>query len=362
MTGSSRLIPLLGLLLGATLAAAVLASRGALSVPASPRDWLFVVGVLAALMSLGYILSALLLAAGRGAKRGQAGDVAPLRPIAIPEAPVIKANDPADDALARLDGMVGLAPVKDEVRSLIARAKVDALRRAQGAEVAAVSQHMVFTGPPGVGKTEVARILGDVFRQMKLLRKGHLVETDRAGLVAGYVGQTAARTLDKCREALDGILFIDEAYTLAGEGNDFGREAIDTLLKFMEDNRDRIVVIVAGYAVEMGRFIDMNPGLAGRFTRHIDFPAYCAADLQDILGRMAVRQGFTLPIETTALTQEWLDRRIGAKDWANAREMRSLMERAREAQAVRISNQPDPDLSDLNSLTEDDLRVALRLR
>lgn len=352
-----RLIPVFGLILGGAIAF-LFVKGGSIAAPATPRAWVFMLGVLAVFASVGYIGGLLILRPSRSGLAPQ-NTAATLRPIMIPQEVTPANTHSADDALQKLDEMVGLAPVKDQVRSLIARAKVDALRRASGAEVAAVSQHMVFTGPPGVGKTEVARVLGGVFRQMKLLRKGHLVETDRAGLVAGYVGQTATRTLEKCREALDGILFIDEAYTLAGEGNDFGREAIDTLLKFMEDNRDRIVVVVAGYPDQMARFIDMNPGLAGRFTRHIEFPAYSAGDLQEILQRMARRQGFTLPDDNATLTQDWLTARIGTKDWSNAREIRSLLERAREAQAMRIASLPD---ADLNELSADDLRAATRPR
>jgi SpoVK/Ycf46/Vps4 family AAA+-type ATPase len=255
---------------------------------------------------------------------------------------------PVTAALAKLDVMVGLAPVKQEVKRLTARLEVEQKRREQGLPIAAVSQHMVFTGPPGVGKTEVARVIGEIFRALKVLRKGHIVETDRAGLVAGYVGQTATKTLDKCREALDGILFIDEAYTLAagtGGGPDFGKEAIDTLLKFMEDNRDRIVVIVAGYPNEMRRFIESNPGLSSRFTKTVDFPSYAAADLCEILKRMAGRQQFSLPDDFSAALTPWIEQRSKASDWGNARSMRTLLEKAREAQAIRISTDPLADLS-----------------
>ena len=274
-----------------------------------------------------------------------------------------EANDiPVASALAKLDAMVGLAPVKQEVKRLTARLEVEQKRREQGLPIAAVSQHMVFTGPPGVGKTEVARVIGEIFRALKVLRKGHIVETDRAGLVAGYVGQTATKTLDKCREALDGVLFIDEAYTLAastgGGGPDFGKEAIDTLLKFMEDNRERIIVIVAGYPNEMRRFIESNPGLSSRFTKTIDFPGYGVGDLCEILNRMAERQHFTLPVDFIAALAPWIEQRSTAPDWGNARSMRTLLEKAREAQAIRISTDPDADLSRLE--TADLLEATVR--
>jgi stage V sporulation protein K len=259
-------------------------------------------------------------------------------------------DSPPNKAIEDLEAMVGLAPVKREVNGLIARLQVEQKRRAQGLPTAPLSLHMVFTGPPGVGKTEVARALGDIYRSLRALRVGHLVEVQRADVVAGFIGQTAPKMLEKCNEALDGILFIDEAYTLAGtpgSGGDFGREAIDALLKFMEDHRDRIMVIVAGYPNEMRRFIDTNPGLAGRFTKTIDFPRYNADDLCEILRRMAARQHFTLPDGFQARIRPWITERSRADDWANAREMRTLLEKAREAQAVRIAMDPSADLSRL---------------
>jgi SpoVK/Ycf46/Vps4 family AAA+-type ATPase len=268
---------------------------------------------------------------------------------------------PVAAALARLDAMVGLAAVKQEVKRLTARLEVEQKRREQGLPIAALSQHMVFTGPPGVGKTEVARVIGDIFRSLKVLRKGQIVETDRAGLVAGYVGQTAGKTLDRCREALDGILFIDEAYSLAsgsgGDGHDFGKEAIDTLLKFMEDNRERIIVIVAGYPNEMRRFIESNPGLSSRFTKTINFPSYGADDLCEILRRMAARQQFSLPDDFAAALTPWIEQHVRAPDWGNARSIRTLLEKAREAQAIRISTDPDADLSRI--ATEDILEATV---
>jgi SpoVK/Ycf46/Vps4 family AAA+-type ATPase len=258
------------------------------------------------------------------------------------------AEQSPNKAIEVLELMVGLVPVKREVNTLIARLQVERKRKEQGLPVTPMSLHIVFTGPPGVGKTEVARALGDIYRSLKALRSGHLVEVARADLVAGFIGQTAPKMLEKCREALDGILFIDEAYTLAGtpgaEG-DFGREAIDALLKFMEDHRDRIMVIVAGYPNEMRRFIDANPGLAGRFTKTIEFPKYSAQDLCEILQRMAAKQHFALPDDFASKITPWINERSRAEDWANAREMRTLLEKAREAHAARIAADPNADLS-----------------
>jgi AAA+ superfamily predicted ATPase len=257
----------------------------------------------------------------------------------------------ADRALAELNAMIGLGSVKKEVTKLRASLEVEKKRLDQGLAVSATSRHMVFTGPPGVGKTEVARVMGDIYRSLGVLRRGHLVETDRAGLVAGYVGQTAIKTLEVCKSALDGILFIDEAYALANPkgaptiGHDFGKEAVDTLLKFMEDNRDGIVVIAAGYTEEMRHFIGTNPGLASRFTKTIAFPAYDPDELCEILRAMAKAQEYELPKNLEAKLKPWIKEQSKRDSWGNAREMRTLLEKAREAQAVRLAGDPEADVA-----------------
>ena len=308
------------------------------------------VAILAALVSLGLVLTVAAAAYARmgalqPAPTGGMSDT--IRMLLAPARRI--PDDPPNKAIEELEGLVGLAPVKREVNGLIARLQVEQKRRAQGLPTLPLNLHMAFTGPPGVGKTEVAHALGGIFRSLRALRVGHLVKIQRAD-VAGLVGQTAPKMLGKCNEALDGILFIDEAHTLAGppgSGGDAGSEAIDALLKFMEDHRDRIMVIVAGYPNEMRRFIDANPGLAGWFTKTIDFPRYSVDDLCEILGGMAAKQHFTLPQGFQAAIKPWITERSQADDWTNARAMRTLLEKACEAQAMRISADPSADLSRL---------------
>jgi len=297
-----------------------------------------------------------------GPKPASVGPPAPGPPIPhIGRRLIVAARTPPergiDQALDRLEEMVGLAPVKDEVNKLMAALEVECARRQAGFTIAPISRHMVFTGPPGVGKTEVARALGEIYRSLSVLRKGHLVETDRSGLVAGYIGQTAPKTLDKCKEALDGILFIDEAYSLVTPSErDLGAEAIEALLKFMEDNRDRVVVIVAGYPNEMRAFIGSNPGLASRFTKTIAFPPYNADELVAILRLMANRQNYSLPDAIETKLKPWISIGIRSKTWGNAREMRTLLERAREAQALRIAADRSADIGNLEMA---DIEAAL---
>ncbi len=306
--------------------------------------------------------------AARLAVRGQDRAVAlrnaaALRSLSLLRVAPPVAVRPIDVAMADLDGMVGLANVKDEVNKLVSRLRIEKRRRDQGQVVTPVGLHMVFTGPPGVGKTQVARALGEVFRGLGVLRKGHMVEADRAGLVAGYVGQTAIKTLERCKDALDGVLFIDEAYTLAantgGGGADFGREAVDTLLKFMEDNRSRIIVIVAGYPSQMRSFIESNPGLASRFGKTIAFPSYDADELSAILRGMAHDQGFVVPDDVETILRPWIAENARYDNWGNAREIRTLMEKARDAQAMRLDTEPD---ADLNRIEPIDIERAIGAR
>jgi SpoVK/Ycf46/Vps4 family AAA+-type ATPase len=199
-----------------------------------------------------------------------------------------------EQVLRELDELVGIASVKEKVRQLANFAKVQQMRVAKGLAPIASSYHAVYTGNPGTGKTTVARLMARIYKSLGILRKGHLVECDRSALVAEYVGQTAPRTNAVIDRALDGVLFIDEAYSLVKSQEDFGDEAIETLLKRMEDNRDRLIVIVAGYPHEMERFVRSNPGLQSRFSRFIEFPDYSAHELCRIFGLMCRRNGMVL--------------------------------------------------------------------
>jgi stage V sporulation protein K len=271
--------------------------------------------------------------------------------------------DAGSDALDELSGMIGLATVKSEIATLVQRLKVEAARREQGLPVAPISLHMVFAGPPGVGKTVVARLYGQVLHDLGVLEKGHLVETDRSGLVAGYLGQTALKTRQRIAEALDGVLFIDEAFALVAragaQADGYGLEAIDTLLKEMEDNRDRLVVIVAGYPAQMLQFLAANPGLPSRFTKTIHFDGYSADELRAIMHWMAARENLRLTAESDAALRAFFALAWARPDFGNARTARTLLERAREAQAVRLAPRLAAGGVDLTEVTATDIAAAI---
>ena len=249
-----------------------------------------------------------------------------------------------DEVMEKIHNLIGMQKVKGQIDTFVNLIKVHKERERRGLPVTPFSKHAVFYGPPGTGKTTIARYLGKVYKSMGLLEKGHMVETDRAGLVAGYVGQTAIQVDEVVQQALDGVLFIDEAYTLSprggGGGNDFGQEAIDTLLKRMEDYRERLVVIVAGYPDEMQDFIESNPGLESRFSRYFYFDHYAPKELLQIFDIFAENSSFTL---TQGARRELL-RLITAfhrrrdRSFGNGRFIRNLFERIVEKQANRIAS------------------------
>lgn len=257
-------------------------------------------------------------------------------------------------ALSRLQTLVGLPRAKQEVTTLANLLRIQALRRAKGMPVNSVSLHMVFLGRPGTGKTMVARLVAEIYRDLGLLQRGHLIEVDRAGLVAGFIGQTALKTSALIESALDGVLFIDEAYTLAdGTESDFGREAITTILKAMEDMRGRLAVIVAGYPAEMKRFILSNPGLASRFTRMVDFEDYSPEELTQIFSIMCLNSGFELGTESQMKAANHFLRVYSERGdtFGNGRFVRNFFENVQERHATRVAAVLAP--------SDDDLRIIL---
>lgn len=246
-----------------------------------------------------------------------------------------------EDVLQELDGLIGLNTVKQDVRQLVNYVKVLQIRQERGLKVSDMSFHMVFYGKPGTGKTTVARLIGEIYRELGVISKGHLIESDRSKLVAPYVGQTAIKAAELINSALGGVLFIDEAYTLApadARGNDFGQEAIDTLLKLMEDHRNEFVVIVAGYPDEMCRFIESNPGLQSRFNKYLSFEDYTAAELVEIFGHFCKRNDYCLTEAASEKIRVFFESAYETRDrmFGNARLARNVFERSIEAQSNRI--------------------------
>ena len=242
-----------------------------------------------------------------------------------------------EDLLSELDSYIGLQVVKDEVHDLINMVQVYKLRQQHDLPTTDMSLHMVFTGNPGTGKTMMARMMARIYRSLGILSKGQLVEVDRSGLVAGYVGQTALKTQKVIEKAMGGVLFIDEAYALNGRSeNDFGQEAIDTILKAMEDHRDDLVVIVAGYTELMDKFIHSNPGLESRFNRFLLFEDYTAEEMFDIF-KMRCGKGYVLAPEAEPLVRDYIAEESADSSFGNARGVRNLFEHILVAQNNRLA-------------------------
>ena len=265
-----------------------------------------------------------------------------------------------EDLKKELEGYIGLSLIKKEVQSLINLVTVQKLRRQNDLPVEDLSLHMVFSGNPGTGKTMIARLMSRIYKSLGILSKGQLVEVDRGGLVAGFVGQTAIKTGEAIQKALGGVLFVDEAYALTDHGdNDYGQEAMDTLLKAMEDHREDLVVIVAGYTNLMKEFVKSNPGLESRFNRFMHFPDYTVEEMLGIFDMRCNKSGYTLAEDARGLLKGLLALlSLDTEGFGNARGVRNLFERAVSAQANRLAALPTVTREELMLLTSADIRIA----
>lgn len=266
-----------------------------------------------------------------------------------------------DELMAQLDSLVGLDDVKKDIKNLMNLVKVRRLRKENGLPIPPMSLHMVFMGNPGTGKTTVARIISGLYAAIGVLEKGQLIEVDRSGLVAGYVGQTALKTQEVIKSALGGVLFIDEAYSLASGGeNDFGREAIETILKAMEDHRDELIVVVAGYDGPMEKFINSNPGLQSRFNKYFYFPDYNGEQLLYIFKGQCKKNGYALTeeaeAEAKAMFEELYENR--GENFGNGRDVRNVFEDTVVRQSNRVAALDAPTKDDLMQFLPEDLKDA----
>ncbi|MBQ6569961.1 MAG: AAA family ATPase [Clostridia bacterium] len=271
-------------------------------------------------------------------------------------------NESFESLLAKLDNLVGLDDVKRDVHSLMNFIKVIRIRQQRGMQVPTISYHLVFTGNPGTGKTTVARLVARLYYHMGILPQGQLVETDRSALVAGYLGQTAIKTQKVISEAMGGVLFIDEAYSLAGGREDiYGKEAIETILKAMEDHRDELVVIVAGYTELMHNFIESNPGLSSRFSKYFEFPDYTGDEMIAIFERFCAQNGYSVADDTVELLRNIFNRMYENRDehFGNARTVRNIFEKSINAQADRIAALSHLSDSDLELISTEDIIKAV---
>ena len=278
----------------------------------------------------------------------------------VPKAEEVSLPEKIEDLQKELDGYIGLAAVKKEVKNLINMVTVYKLRRDNDLPTTDLSLHMVFSGNPGTGKTTIARIMARIYHSLGILSKGQLVEVDRSGLVAGYVGQTAIKTAKVIESALGGVLFIDEAYALNGKAeNDFGQEAIDTILKAMEDHRDDLVVIVAGYDGLMDDFIHSNPGLESRFNRFLHFEDYTTDEMMQIFEMQCKKGCYTLENQAAEMVRDFIrEENTNSISFGNARGVRNIFEQILVHQANRLAGQETVTREDLMKITPTDVLMA----